>query len=353
MRLCRKKSALAENTGREITVTAITDYCHDYGILQLLRQLQRRPYGTTGRHATENSFFARQTLHGDLGILLLHIHHHIHARAIKNRRQIFLGPAPDAGNLRAIRRLQADNFNAGIFFLEKARAAHDGAGGAHGADEVRNRALSLLPDFRAGRTVMRQWIVAIAELVEHAPFALGLHLYGEIACALHAFFLRDGNQLGAVSRHGITAFLALVVGHDEDHAIALDGRHHGQRNTGIAAGGLDQGIAGTYVATGLGLGNHAQCRSVLHGTRRVIALQFDQHGIGGATRQTLQAHERCVADGIGNRGVNGHRGKPAVRREGAIVRAGAESAKHRFHSGQYCFGPDTRQAMDAVIVRTP
>ena len=61
-------------------------------------------------------------------------------------------------------------------------------------------------------------------------------------------------------------------------------------------------VASIRVSPGLmsprafGVADHAQCRPVLHRTGRVVALQLDQHGIGGVTRQALQAYQRCVAD---------------------------------------------------------
>ena len=54
-----------------------------------------------------------------------------------------------------------------------------------------------------------------------------------------------------------------------------------------------------YAAALLGALDHRQCRTVLDRARRVVALELDQHDVGGLPGQTLQAHQRRVADGVG------------------------------------------------------
>jgi hypothetical protein len=87
-----------------------------------------------------------------------------------------------------------------------------------------------------------------------------------------------------------------VFRHDQHHAIPLDRRHHRERDPGVAAGGLDQGIARSDIPAGLGVPDHAVRRAVLDRTGRVVAFQFDQQGIVRSARQALQLYQRCIAD---------------------------------------------------------
>ena len=53
-----------------------------------------------------------------------------------------------------------------------------------------------------------------------------------------------------------------LSGHDQDHAVAAWRQRPSPDDAGIAAGGLDQGIAGLDVAARLGMGDHGQRRPV-------------------------------------------------------------------------------------------
>ena len=59
-------------------------------------------------------------------------------------------------------------------------------------------------------------------------------------------------------------------GHDQDQVVTAYCRGHGQRNTGIATGGLYQCIARLYLAPRLGLRNHTERGPVLDGAGRVV-----------------------------------------------------------------------------------
>ena len=161
----------------------------------------------------------------------------------------------------------------------------DGAGG-------------VAPDLGAGALVVGPRVVGVGELVQHLALALRLHGLGQVARALHARLAAHQHDLGAEGLHGGAPFQAHVRGHDQHHAVALHGRGHGQGDAGIAAGGLDEGVAGADLAARLGVADHAQGRAVLDRTGRVVALQLDQDAVAGGTGQALQAHQRGVADEV-------------------------------------------------------
>ena len=163
---------------------------------------------------------------------------------------------------------------------------------------------------------MHQRVVVVAELVQHPAFAVGLHLQRQIARVFHATALGRENQLGTVGAHALRTLDAQVLGHDQQHAVATDGCHHRQRDAGIAASRLDQGIAGADLATRLGLQDHGQRCAVLDRAGRVIALQLAQNNVaaGGILLcvDALQRHQRGSADELLNGGI-GHGSWPDKR----------------------------------------
>ena len=169
-----------------------------------------------------------------------------------------------------------------------------------------NSTTGIAPDFRPRAPVVRLGVVRIGELVQHAAHALGLHPHGQVAGALHSLFLTDLDQLGAVGGHRLLALIAHVRGHDEFQPVALDGRRHGQGDAGVAAGGLDQHIAGPELTAFLGALDHAERRTVLHRAGGIISLQLEQDGAVGVRSHALQAHKGRVADTIFDGGVIGH-----------------------------------------------
>src|SRR4030067_881956 len=86
----------------------------------------------------------------------------------------------------AAHRAPPDDLDRGVLFLEVARAAHDGAGGAHAGDKVGDPALGVAPDFRAGGAVVRLRIIGIGELVENLADCLLLPRNRQIARPFHS-----------------------------------------------------------------------------------------------------------------------------------------------------------------------
>jgi hypothetical protein len=145
---------------------------------------------------------------------------------------------------------------AGFFSLKKRDTSHDGSRGAHAGNEMRDPALGIAPDFRPGRLVVRQRVVLVGELVEDHALAFGHHPVGKIARRFHAARLGCQQQFGAEGAHGLAALDTLVLGHDQDHAVAAYRRRHRQGDAGIARGGLDQRVTGLDAAAFLGLADH-------------------------------------------------------------------------------------------------
>ncbi len=200
--------------------------------------------------------------------------------------------------MRARLRLHADDLNGRILLLEKARAAHNRAGGAHAADEVGQLAAGIAPNLRRGTFVMRQRIIGIGELVENNPPPRVAQLFRRVPRQLHAALFRRQHQLRAVHAHGLATLRALIFRHHQNDFVAAHRRHHRQRNAGITAGGLNQRIARLDVAPRLSPRNHRKRRPVLHRPRRIIPLQLGQQNVAAVTGNALQLHQRRVTDEI-------------------------------------------------------
>src|SRR5229473_3253868 len=61
--------------------------------------------------------------------------------------------------------IDADNFDLGIFFLQIFSHAADGSAGAHAADEMRDLAFAVFPDFGPGGAIVRLRIHGIGVLI--------------------------------------------------------------------------------------------------------------------------------------------------------------------------------------------
>ena len=141
--------------------------------------------------------------------------------------------------------LAADDLDLRVLLLEEARAAHDGAGGAHAGDEVRDPALGVAPDLRArcprsatsGLSGLANWS-SMMPLPSRAIFS------ARSRAASMPPSLRREHDLGAEGAHGLAPLDRQVLGHDQDHAVAAHRRRHGERDAGVAAGRLDQRVAG-------------------------------------------------------------------------------------------------------------
>src|SRR5688572_2994299 len=198
---CSDPFSIGENTGREIAVAAVADDGDHDRVLQLFRHAQRHMQRAAGGDAGEDALLAREAPRHLLGLGLAHALQAVDAGTLVDLGQIGLRPLADAGDLRALLGLAADHLDRALLLLEKARAPHDGAGGAHARDEMGDAALGIAPDLGAGGFVMHARIIRVGELVEHRALALTHHLLGQIARRLHAARLRREDDLRAEGAH--------------------------------------------------------------------------------------------------------------------------------------------------------
>ena len=166
--------------------------------------------------------------------------------------------------------------------------------------------LRLLPDFRAGREIVRQTVVAVVPLVgEQHAVLLGLaKLVGEAArdvlvvVGIAVGQGRHFDQFGAAEPQHVLLFLALGVGNDDQRAIAARVGDERQPNAGVAGGALDHEAAGLELAALLGLQDHLAAGAVLHRAAGVHELGLAEDGAAGRGRRPFELDQRRVADGL-------------------------------------------------------
>src|SRR5690606_37743988 len=86
--------------------------------------------------------------------------------------------------------------------------------------------------------------------------------------------------------------------------------NHGQCYACVSAGGLDQGIAGRDLATGLSAAYHGIGGAILDGAGGIITFQFCQDpvaaGVTELARNPLQAHQWSAADAVFDSRISFH-----------------------------------------------
>ena len=193
-------------------------------------------------------------------------------------------------------------------------------------DEVRDPAVGLVPDLRAGRPLVGRRVLQVPVLVR-------LEGAGDVAreprrdrvVRLRRFRLdvrRAEDDLGAVGPQQGLLLGRLLVGHDEDAAVALERRRDRQAVAGVARRRLDDRAARLEQAGALGRLDHRQADPVLDRAARVERLE-----LGEDERLVLEAaevagdagqpDERRVADEIEDRFGVPHPGRISGRGQSA------------------------------------
>ncbi|MNC89143.1 hypothetical protein D3C83_50430 [compost metagenome] len=87
-----------------------------------------------------------------------------------------------------------------------------------------------------------------------------------------------------------------VLRHDQNHAISHQRRAHRERDSGIAAGRLDERVAGLDIAALLRPLDHGERRPVLYRARGIVAFELGEQRVAGALPDPLESDQRRVAD---------------------------------------------------------
>ncbi len=157
-------------------------------------------------------------------------------------------------------------------------------------------------------------LAGLPVLVQHYPLRVGGgSLFGGGRRSVGPAFGRREDNLRAVELEQLPPFNRCVLRHHADQSVPLQPGHHRQRNAGVSAGGLQDGGARPQQPVGLGLLDHPHSRAVLDRPGRIAVLELGPQPhvrsvspVIPAWRQSLQANQRRVAQGLQQRVVSCH-----------------------------------------------
>ncbi len=285
--------------------------------LRVLRHFQRGGNATAAGAARENSFLFREAPGPDETFFVIHLvdvvqNFHVHragekifADAFDHVRDRFADLAGfEEFVVKRADGIDADDFDVGIFFFQVFPHAGDGAAGAHAANEMRDLAFSVFPNFRARGAVVRVGIRRILILVgikRIGNFVRELRRHRIVAARIFGLHGRGAHDHFGAERLQQIDFLArLLVGDREDHLVAAHARHQRQAHAGVARSAFDDRAAGLQFAGALGFVDHRKADAVFHRPAGIHVVGLDPHFGGEFFREFIQANDRRVADGFEN-----------------------------------------------------
>ena len=149
-------------------------------------------------------------------------------------------PRLAAAQHRAVGRLHGDSLEARLVLLDVFARAGDGAARAHAADQNVDLAVGVVPKLRSGGVVVNRRVGGVVELLQDvAVRRLGQNFAGLGNGALHAVRPGSEHELRAKGQQQHTPLQAHRLRDGENQPVTFDRGHKGQRDTGVAAGGLN------------------------------------------------------------------------------------------------------------------
>ncbi len=185
------------------------------------------------------------------------------------------------------------------------------AAGADAADQTVDLAVGIFPDLWSGGQIMRLGVVHVVVLVGvEAAWCFAGDPLGDLDVALGMVMRQVGaghDDLGTVGLEHIDLFLAHLVRHGAYAAITAHRRHHGEPETGIAGGALDERRARLQQPGLLGTSDDIDGDAVLDRAGRVDALELGVDRGHARVRQAVQPNQGCVTYEINDAIVVVHR----------------------------------------------
>ena len=212
-----------------------------------------------------------------------------------------MGTGAPLGQQRGILRLDSDDLDAGHALLEDLADARDRATRADTGNEVVDLAVGVTQDLFSGGLAVDGGVRLVGELLgQNRTRRFGGDLLGLRDSALHALSRVGQHEFGAVTLEQKLALGRHRRGHRQDDLVAACRAYHGQRDSGVAAGRLDDRAARGELARGFGGIHDRNAEAVLDAGCGVVELELCQHGAIDALRDAVQADERGVSERTGD-----------------------------------------------------
>src|SRR4029077_21109494 len=163
-------------------------------------------------------------------------------------------------------RLERNAANVRIQLFQAAGCAHEGSAGAEDGDKVGDTSLRLLPDL-VGRAMVVSLPVGVVGILVGVVIKIRML---DIEFARHADRAIGSvagiciDDVRAVGVQDSLPFLRNIFRHAERNWNALGGADHGVGNASVAAGGVEQNLAGSYPSAAFCLGDDVGRGAVLN-----------------------------------------------------------------------------------------
>src|SRR5690625_256605 len=199
------------------------------------------------------------------------------------------------------RRLDGNDLDIGLTFLEYLAHTGDGAAGADSRDDDVDRAVRVPPDLLRGGLAVDLRVRFVRELPgEDRARSFGGDLLRAGHRTLHPLRTRREHELRSEGAQQGLALLGHRVRHREHDRVPARRAHEGEGAPRVPTRRLDDRATGLKITGRLGCINSCHTDAVLHAVRRVIELEFRQHGGVDSLGYFVQAYERGVTYEIGS-----------------------------------------------------
>ena len=214
-------------------------------------------------------------------------------------------PGKSLGNDRRIRWLHSNRLKRFLSRFDHLVRSRQCATGTNTGDDDVHCSIRVVPNFLGCSFAVDFRVGGIIELLWNPGiFGLGRQLFSHRNGPLHALGRGCQNQFGAQHSQQSASLNTHALGHGKDELVALGGSDKGQRNAGIAAGGLNNDGVLRKCAISLGGLDHRHADAILHAGKRVKEFAFNQHAGIEAFGHFVQADQGRVADGLHNGVIN-------------------------------------------------
>jgi hypothetical protein len=140
-------------------------------------------------------------------------------------------------------------------------------------------------------------IGGIAELLRHEVAGIfPAQFLGLGDRAMHSAGVGRKHELGSVRDQQRASLLAHGIRHRENQVVALDRRNQRQTDSGIARGGLNDGVARLDASALLGILNHRQTNPVLDAATGVKIFELGPNLGVVFSGNPVKPDYRCVSD---------------------------------------------------------